>query len=85
MQQVKDLKEQIENFSSDTEKMEKKMAKLHAMWHPQIMATIATINENFGMFMLSMKCSGEVELITGDQVCTFNNYYSCFETKTLFY
>lgn len=46
--------------------MENEIEAMHKKWFPQIQKIIKSINQNFGEFMHSMNCAGEVDLIYPD-------------------
>lgn len=68
LEAVRELKQKIENSSNLSGMLENTIDELHNQWYPKILSTIQIINSNFEMFMKSMECAGEVELIRGDAV-----------------
>lgn len=57
------LKTEIENFDSHAEDVANEMKRIHQEWYPKIIEIIEQINQNFGSFMSTMNCAGEIELI----------------------
>lgn len=57
------LKKDLRKGSKSTTELETEISGLHKQWFPQIHGMVMSINGNFGRFMESMSCAGEVELI----------------------
>lgn len=67
LKNVKLLENQIKNSDQTAAQIETKIKQIHDIWYPQIMKIVDTINENFGSFMSTMDCAGEIELIRTDE------------------
>lgn len=57
------LKRQIDNFESQALDVTSQIKRIHEDWYPKIIDIVEQINHNFGAFMNTMNCAGEVELI----------------------
>lgn len=61
--QLEQLKKEIANSERSAATLEQRLVKLHNIWFPAVQSIVNTINGNFGRFMATMECAGEIELI----------------------
>lgn len=63
MKTIETLKKDLKQYDKSSSDVQQEINTLHNKWFPQIQRIVKSINRNFGRFMQSMSCAGEVDLI----------------------
>lgn len=66
-ERIERLKNDMQKATKSSDSLESEMKTLHNKWYPKIAGIIETINQNFGRFMVTIGCAGEVEIIKSDE------------------
>lgn len=63
MKTIESLKKDLKKNDKSSTEVQREIDTLHRQWFPQIKRIVKSINHNFGRFMQSMSCAGEVDLV----------------------